>query len=101
MGIGYNAALTAFGGTAPLVATAMTSKTGLSGYAWILFLYCILSLSVEALATYFRKTGSLDTATSTEKNFNHTKIDALTDEHEQNGLDLSKLELVNSDAQTD
>ena len=89
MGIGYNAAVTVFGGTAPLVATAMTSTSGLTGYAWILFLFCMVSLSVELIATYFRKNGSLDTA-SNEQRFNHSQINTMTDEIER---DISKVEL--------
>eukprot|EP00483_Globobulimina_turgida_P012188 UN12210 len=53
LGIGYNISLALFGGTAPLFATAITSKSGISAWAWVLFIYGVISLTTDALVSRY------------------------------------------------
>ena len=38
LGIGYNISLALFGGTAPLIATAVTNQSGIIAWSWIIFI---------------------------------------------------------------
>ncbi len=52
MGIGYNTSVAMFGGTSPVMATAVVSKWGIHGLAWVLGAYGVVSLSAVALYPY-------------------------------------------------
>mmetsp|Transcript_35817 Transcript_35817/g.31600 ORF Transcript_35817/g.31600 Transcript_35817/m.31600 type:complete len:506 (-) Transcript_35817:47-1564(-) len=54
LGIGYNISLALFGGTAPLLATAISNgEGGIIAWSWVIFIYGIISLSTDALVTRY------------------------------------------------
>lgn len=54
LGIGYNISLALFGGTAPLLATAVSNSSGIMAWSWVLFTYGVISVTTDALVTKFR-----------------------------------------------
>lgn len=82
LGIGYNISLALFGGSAPLLATAVSNVSGIMAWSWVLFAYGVISLTTDALVTRYRKEREIDSLPNIEMKY--PSPDSANGQHHQN-----------------